>query len=203
MTDASWLSMLRLEGISKSFPGVRALNGVSFEVRPGEIHGLLGENGAGKSTLIKIVAGAYTPDQGEIFLEDERVRWSSPREANRRGIHVVYQEFVLFPQLSVTDNIFVGRERRTRLGTVDHARMRREAKELLERLGVSIDPSVSVGSLSVADKQMIEIALKIVEQQEGDFEPDKFVDRYEEALKALIRAAVTLNASRAHGLSRG
>jgi ribose transport system ATP-binding protein len=154
--------MLRLDGISKSFPGVRALNGVSFEVRPGEIHGLLGENGAGKSTLIKIIAGAYAPDQGEVLFEGDRVRWSSPREAKQRGIHVVYQEFVLFPQLSVTDNIFVGHERRTRLGTVDHARMRREARELLERLGVSIDPSVSVGSLSVADKQMIEIARALV-----------------------------------------
>jgi ribose transport system ATP-binding protein len=154
--------MLRLEGISKSFPGVRALNGVSFEVRPGEIHGLLGENGAGKSTLIKIIAGAYAPDHGEVFFEGEHVHWSSPREAKQRGIHVVHQEFVLFPQLSVTDNIFVGHERRTRLGTVDHVRMRREAKELLERLGVSIDPSVSVGSLSVADKQMIEIARALV-----------------------------------------
>ena len=154
--------MLRLEDISKSFPGVRALNGVSFEVRPGEIHGLLGENGAGKSTLIKIIACAYAPDQGEVLFEGERVRWSSPREAKQRGIHVVYQEFVLFPQLSVTDNIFVGHERRTRLGTVDHARMRRESKELLERLGVSIDPAVSVGSLSVADKQMIEIARALV-----------------------------------------
>jgi ribose transport system ATP-binding protein len=154
--------MLSLEGLSKSFPGVRALNGVSFEVLPGEIHGLLGENGAGKSTLIKIIAGAYAPDHGEVFFEGERVHWSSPREAKQRGIHVVYQEFVLFPQLSVTDNIFVGHERRTRLGTVDHVRMRREAKELLERLGVSIDPSVSVGSLSVADKQMIEIARALV-----------------------------------------
>src|SRR5665213_236436 len=162
MTDANWLSMLKLESISKSFPGVRALNGVSFEVRPGEIHGLLGENGAGKSTLIKIVAGAYAPDQGDIFFENERVRWSSPRGASQRGIHVVYQEFVLFPQLSVTDNIFAGRERRTRLGTVDHARMRREAKEQLDRLGVSIDPSVRVGSLSVADKQMIEIVRALV-----------------------------------------
>src|SRR6202048_1953283 len=105
ITDRVRQGMLRLEGISKSFPGVRALNGVSFEVRPGEIHGLLGENGAGKSTLIKIVAGAYTPDQGEIFLEDERVRWSSPREANRRGIHVVYQEFVLVPLRSETHTI--------------------------------------------------------------------------------------------------
>src|SRR3984893_60516 len=137
--------MLSLEGLSKSFPGVRALNGVSFEVRPGEFHGLLGENGAGKSTLIKIIAGAYAPDLGEIFFEGERVHWSSPREAKQRGIHVVYQEFVLFPQLSVTDNLFVGHERRTGLGTVDHARMRREAKELLKRLGVSIEPSVSVG----------------------------------------------------------
>jgi ribose transport system ATP-binding protein len=154
--------MLRLEDISKSFPGVRALNGVSLEVRPGEIHGLLGENGAGKSTLIKIAAGAYAPDQGEVLFEGCRVRWSSPREAKQRGIHVVYQEFVLFPQLSVTDNIFVGHERRTWLGTVDHARMRREAKELLERLGVSIDPSVNVGSLSVSDKQMIEIARALV-----------------------------------------
>jgi ribose transport system ATP-binding protein len=154
--------MLSLEGISKSFPGVRALNGVSFEVRPGEIHGLVGENGAGKSTLIKVIAGAYAPDQGKVLFEGGRVRWSSPREAKQRGIHVVYQEFVLFPQLSVTDNIFVGHERRTRLGTVDHVRMRREAKQLLERLGVSIDPSVSVGSLSVADKQMIEIARALV-----------------------------------------
>jgi ABC-type sugar transport system ATPase subunit len=154
--------MLRLEGISKSFPGVRALNGVSFEVPPGEIHGLMGENGAGKSTLIKIIAGAYAPDQGQILFEGEGVRWSSPREAKQRGIHVVYQEFVLFPQLSVTHNIFAGHERRTRLGTVDHARMRREAKELLERLGVSIDPCASVGSLSVADKQMVEIARALV-----------------------------------------
>ena len=86
--------MLRLEGISKSFPGVRALNGVGFEVRPGEIHGLLGENGAGKSTLIKIVAGAYPPDRGGIFLEGERVRWSSPRDANRRGIDGVSSPWV-------------------------------------------------------------------------------------------------------------
>jgi len=156
--------MLRLKGIAKSFPGVRALNDVNLDVRPGEIHGLLGENGAGKSTLIKIIAGAYAPDQGEILFEDTAVRWSSPREAKQRGIHVVYQEFVLFPQLSITENIFVGHERRTRIGTVDHARMRREARELLERLGVSIDPSVSAGSLSIADQQMVEIARAMVRQ---------------------------------------
>jgi ribose transport system ATP-binding protein len=154
--------MLKLTGISKGFPGVQALKGVSLEVKPGEIHGLLGENGAGKSTLIKIVAGAYAPDQGEITFDGAPARWSSPREAKRHGVHVVYQEFVLFPQLSVAENIFVGHELRNRLGLVDHARMRREAGQLLQRLGVSLDPRASVGTLSVADQQMVEIARAMV-----------------------------------------
>jgi ribose transport system ATP-binding protein len=132
--------MLRLKSISKGFPGVQALKGVSLEVKPGEIHGLLGENGAGKSTLIKIVAGAYTPDQGEITFDGVPARWSSPREAKLHGVHVVYQEFVLFAQLSVAENIFVGHELRNRFGIVDHARMRRKASQLLQRLGVSLDP---------------------------------------------------------------
>jgi ABC-type sugar transport system ATPase subunit len=154
--------MLRLKSISKGFPGVQALKGVSLEVKAGEIHGLLGENGAGKSTLIKIVAGAYTPDQGEITFDGAPARWSSPREAKRHGVHVVYQEFVLFPQLSVAENIFVGHELRNRFGIVDHARMRREASQLLHRLGVSLDPRARVGTLSVADQQMVEIARAMV-----------------------------------------
>jgi ribose transport system ATP-binding protein len=154
--------MLRLKAISKSFPGVRALSDVSLEVRPGEIHGLLGENGAGKSTLIKIVAGVYAPDQGEMIFDGTPVRWSSPREAKQHGIQVVYQEFVLFPQLSVAENIFIGHERRNRLGIVDHARTRRDASELLERLGISLDPRASVGSLSIADQQIVEIARAMV-----------------------------------------
>jgi ABC-type sugar transport system ATPase subunit len=154
--------MLRLKGISKSFPGVQALRGVGLEVKPGEIHGLLGENGAGKSTLIKIVAGAYAQDQGEMIFDGVPVRWSSPREAKQRGVQVVYQEFALFSQLSVAENIFVGHERRNRLGIVDHARTRREAAEVLERLGVSLDPRASVASLSVADQQMVEIARAMV-----------------------------------------
>ena len=154
--------MLTLKGISKSFPGVRALGGVSLDVRPGEIHGLLGENGAGKSTLIKIIAGAYAPDEGDMIFAGEPVRWSSPREAKLRGVHVVYQEFALFPQLSVAENIFVGHERRNRLGMVDHSRTRRDAKELLSRLGVSLDPRTTVASLSIADQQMVEIARAMV-----------------------------------------
>ena len=154
--------MLTLKGISKSFPGVRALGGVSLDVRPGEIHGLLGENGAGKSTLIKIIAGAYAPDEGEMIFAGEPVRWSSPRQAKLRGVHVVYQEFALFPQLSVAENIFVGHERRNRIGMVDHARNRRDAAELLSRLGVSLDPRTTVAQLSIADQQMVEIARAMV-----------------------------------------
>jgi ribose transport system ATP-binding protein/rhamnose transport system ATP-binding protein len=154
--------MLRLKNISKSFPGVRALSGVSFEVRPGEIHGLLGENGAGKSTLIKIVAGAYAPDHGEINFDGAPVAWSSPRDAKRHGVQVVYQEFALFPQLSIAENIFMGHERRNRFGLVDHPRTQREASALLERLGISLDPRASVASLSVADQQMVEIARAMV-----------------------------------------
>ena len=154
--------MLSLTGISKSFPGVQALSGVNLEVRPGEIHALLGENGAGKSTLIKIIAGAYAADQGEMIFDGAPARWSSPREAKRHGVQVVYQEFALFPQLSVAENIFVGHERRNRFGIVDHARTRHEASEVLARLGASLDPRASVASLSVADQQMVEIARAMV-----------------------------------------
>src|SRR5262249_34559784 len=154
--------MLTLNAISKSFPGVRALSGVNLEVRPGEIHGLLGENGAGKSTLIKVIAGAYAPDDGEMRFAGAPARWSSPREAKLHGVHVVYQEFAFFPQLSGAETIFVGQERLNRFGIVDHGRTRREARELLLRLGVSIDVGASVSSLSVADQQMVEIARAMV-----------------------------------------
>jgi ABC-type sugar transport system ATPase subunit len=150
--------MLALKGISRSFPGVRALSGVNLEVSRGEIHGLLGENGAGKSTLIKIIAGALAPDEGEIVFADRPVSWSSPREAKLAGVHVVYQDFALFPQLSVAENIFLGNERRNALGLVDHRRARKEAGELMRKLGVSLDPRATVASLSVADQQMVEIA---------------------------------------------
>ena len=150
--------MLTLKGISRSFPGVRALSGVNLEVRRGEIHGLLGENGAGKSTLIKIIAGALAPDEGEISFDDRPVSWSSPRDAKLAGVHVVYQEFALFPQLSVAENIYLGNERRNALGLVDHRRTRRDASELMRKLGVSLDPRATVASLSVADQQMVEIA---------------------------------------------
>ena len=150
--------MLRLQQISKAFPGVQALSRVDFEVQAGEIHALVGENGAGKSTLTKIIAGVYQPDQGQIEFNKAPVRWNSPGEAKLQGIHVIYQELILFPQLSVAENIFIGNERRGPLGTIDYRRASAEARDILQRLGADIHPGVLVGELSVANQQMVEIA---------------------------------------------
>jgi len=153
--------MIELEGITKSFPGVKSLDDVRFEARAGEIHALLGENGAGKSTLIKTIAGAYVPDAGTIRFAGEERRWSSPREAKDSGIHVIYQELLLFPDLCVAENIFIGRAPRNRLGLIDRKSMNRSAAAILDRLGHRLDPAAKVGSLSVADQQMVEIAKAI------------------------------------------
>lgn len=154
--------MLTLSGISKSFIGVNALSGIDLDVRAGEIHALVGENGAGKSTTIKIAAGVYRPDAGQIVFEGKPVQWTRPAEAKNAGIHVIYQEFVLFPHLTVAENIYLGHERRNRFGFVDHARTRRDAAELLRKLGVEIDPRLPVSELTVADQQMVEISKALV-----------------------------------------
>ncbi|PTE06847.1 sugar ABC transporter ATP-binding protein [Mesorhizobium helmanticense] len=154
--------MLNLSGISKSFIGVQALSGINLDVRAGEIHALVGENGAGKSTTIKIVAGVYKPDAGQMEFEGKPVQWARPADAKNAGIHVIYQEFVLFPHLSVAENIYLGHERRNRFGFVDHARTRQDASDLLRRLGVDIDPQILVSELTVADQQMVEISKALV-----------------------------------------
>ena len=154
--------MLTISKISKSFPGVKALSEVQLEVKAGEIHALVGENGAGKSTLTKIIAGVLQPDEGTIEFDGEIVHWSSPADAKAAGIHVIYQEFVLFPNMTVAENIFLGHERRGFLKGIDHARTRQDAADLLSRLGVSIDPNALVSELSVADQQMVEIAKALV-----------------------------------------
>ena len=153
--------MLKLTGVSKSFPGVRALRDVSFEIQPGEIHALVGENGAGKSTLIKTIAGAIRPEEGQVIFDGKPLD-GSPRETKARGIHVVYQEFVLFPHLTVAENLFMGQERRNALGLVDRRRMHRESKLLLEKIGVDVDPRRLVAKLAVADQQMVEIGRALV-----------------------------------------
>ncbi|MEM8626102.1 MAG: sugar ABC transporter ATP-binding protein, partial [Pseudomonadota bacterium] len=135
---------------------------VSFEARAGEIHALLGENGAGKSTLIKTIAGAYIPEAGSIEFDGERRAWSSPKEAKDAGIHIIYQELMLFPEMTVAENIFIGEAPRNRLGLIDYRRMYARAAEALERLGHNLDPRALIKDLSVADQQMVEIAKALV-----------------------------------------
>jgi len=152
--------VLALHGVSKSFPGVRALTDVSFDVHAGEVHALLGENGAGKSTLIKIVSGVYPPDTGEITIRGEPVRFLSPREAQSRGIATIYQEFSLYPELTVAENIFAGHMPRTLGGVaLDWRRAAKEAAAVLESLDAGdLDANARVGTLSVGNRQRVEIA---------------------------------------------
>ncbi len=149
--------LLEMRSITKRFPGVTALDGVDFELEKGEVHVILGENGAGKSTLIKMLSGAYQPDEGEILLDGEPVRISSAAVAQALGISTIYQEFNLVPQLTVAENIFLGRQPR-RFGLVDRGKMRDEARKLLERIKVHVDPHAPVSRLGVAQRQMVEIA---------------------------------------------
>jgi ribose transport system ATP-binding protein len=147
-----------MRGIRKEFPGVVALDGVDLEVRPGEVHVLLGENGAGKSTLMKVLSGAHRMDAGTIELRGAPVAIAGPRHAQALGVGIVYQEPNLVPQLSAADNVFLGRERRTRLGLVDRRRQGRETRELLQGLGVAIDTDAPVRRLGIAQRQMVEVA---------------------------------------------
>ncbi len=149
--------LLELRDIGKSFPGVRALAGVDFTVRAGEIHALLGENGAGKSTLIKVLTGVYQADAGEIRLAGQRVQPGSPKDAERLGISTVYQEVNLVPSLSVAENITLGRQP-GRFGWLNWRAIRRRAREALARLEFTCDVDAELGSLSVAHQQMVAIA---------------------------------------------
>jgi ribose transport system ATP-binding protein len=148
---------LQIEAVSKSFPGVRALDGVSLELRPGEIHALMGENGAGKSTLIKIITGLYRPDSGRVLLDGRPVEFASPRDALAAGISAVHQERNLIPRFSVGENILLERLP-TRSGLVDRATIDQEARRFLDLLDRGIDTRVEVRTLSVAQMQIVEIA---------------------------------------------
>lgn len=152
--------LFRMEGISKSFPGVKALDNVSFSVNKGEVHGLVGENGAGKSTLMKIMTGVYQADQGEIYIENEKVTIDSVAKAHELGISIIFQELTLCRHLTVADNIFIGRPPVKR-GFISDKQMHREAKKILDNLGINISTYAMVSSLSVAQQQMVEIAKAI------------------------------------------
>jgi len=149
--------LLEIKGLSKEFPGVKALESVGFSVRRGEIHALVGENGAGKSTLIKILSGAYQKDTGEIVFNGKQISSQSPHHAQEIGISTIYQEFNLGPHLSIAENIMIG-QLPMRGIAVDWAETNKRAQEILEQLGVSMDVNKLVGTLSVADRQLVEIA---------------------------------------------
>jgi ribose transport system ATP-binding protein len=152
--------LLRMERICKAFPGVQALDQVDFDLRPAEVHALVGENGAGKSTLIKILAGAQRPDAGEIWLDGRHIEARSPADMMAAGVRCIYQELNLVPELSVAENIFLGNEpaRWRFLNIVDWAKMRQRSREILQGFQLPIDPRTPVARLGVAYRQIVEIA---------------------------------------------
>ena len=149
--------VLSMQGVCKAFPGVRALQDVNFTLHRGEIHALMGENGAGKSTLIKVLTGVYEMDEGEILLDGHPVSIHSPQQAQTLGISTVYQEITLCPNLTVAENLFIGREPR-RAGFIDWQTMNRKSDELLEKLDIHIQPTQQLDTCSIALQQMIAIA---------------------------------------------
>ncbi|MFC0274477.1 sugar ABC transporter ATP-binding protein [Metabacillus herbersteinensis] len=154
--------VLELRGITKEFPGVKALDNVHFKLKAGEIHALMGENGAGKSTFIKVITGVHSPNSGDMYLNSEKVQFDNPKDAQKMGIAAIYQHVTNYPDLSVTENIFMGHEK-VQKGTkrLRWKDMHTEAKSILRDLGSSIDPKTEMGALSVAQQQIVEIAKAI------------------------------------------
>ncbi|HEX5344940.1 MAG TPA: sugar ABC transporter ATP-binding protein [Duganella sp.] len=161
MTTISTAPVLELRGISKAFTGVQALNGVSLNLYPGEVHTLMGQNGAGKSTLIKVLTGVYTPDHGQILLSGQAIQPQSTLDAQNHGISTVYQEVNLCPNLSVAENIFIGRYPR-KLGRIDWAGMAKQASELLERMQIRIDVTLPLAHYPLAIQQMVAISRSLL-----------------------------------------
>lgn len=156
MTDQK--PVLRLEGIVKTFPGVRALDGVTFSVLPGEVHALMGENGAGKSTLMKVLGGIHEPNEGRIFIDEEPVAMTSPMHAKAKGVVFIHQELSLADELTVAENIFLGELPRKSFGLVDWTKLYGDTNAILKTLNVGFDARTRVGDLSIANQQMVEIA---------------------------------------------
>jgi D-xylose transport system ATP-binding protein len=157
--SVSQSSFLSMQDITKSFPGVRALDGVSFDLRPGEIHALVGENGAGKSTLMKILGGVYVPSEygGQVFIEGKLQQFASVRDAEKAGIAVIYQELSLIREMTVGENIFLGREPR-KLGVIRWEELYRRSRELLDDVHLAIDPHTPIRTLGIGQQQLVEIA---------------------------------------------
>ena len=146
---------VEMKNVVKKFPGVTALNGISFDIRSGEVHVLLGENGAGKSTLMKILSGVHTPTSGEIVINGKTFSHLTPYDSYKNGISVIYQELSVIDELSIGENLFVGRLPMKKLGffeTVDHSEINSRAKEILETIGLNRDPRTAVEELSISEK---------------------------------------------------
>ncbi|MYL35837.1 ATP-binding cassette domain-containing protein [Pontibacillus yanchengensis] len=154
-------NILRIEDISKKFPGVIALEDVSFSIKKGEVHALVGENGAGKSTLMKILSGVHKPTTGKIYLEDEEITLTDPKQAQNLGISIIYQEFSLIPYLNAVENIFLGREIKQSNGLLDKKLMKKKAAEVLKTMNADINLNIPVTNLSIAEQQFVEIAKAI------------------------------------------
>jgi inositol transport system ATP-binding protein len=150
--------LLEADNVRKGFPGVLALDDVSFRLKRGSVHALMGENGAGKSTLMKILAGIYIPDAGVVRLKGVDIRLQSPLDALENGIAMIHQELNLMPFMTVAENIWIRREPKNKFGLIDHGEMSRRTQALFDRLNLSVDPDVNVGELSMANRQMVEIA---------------------------------------------
>ena len=150
--------VLEARGVSKVFPGIRALDDVSFALRAGEVHAVVGENGAGKSTLMQILAGVYRPDGGELRVDGAPAAFANRRDAEAAGISIVFQELSLVPQLSIAENVFAGRQPANRLGLIDRGRMEAETTALIRPFGLAAGPRQTVGTLSLASQQVVEIA---------------------------------------------
>jgi len=156
--------LLEVRGCSKSFPGVQALADFNFDLFEGEIHCVVGENGAGKSTFIKILSGAYRPDEGSITIGDQAYSHLTPSLAQEKGIRTIYQEIALAPAMTVAENIFMGKEPKTRLGMIDYRSLNRQSKQLLDNLQIDLDVKALVGKLNVAEKQSVQIAKAMTDE---------------------------------------
>lgn len=156
--------LLSVEHLSQTYPGVKALQDVSFSVEAGTVHAVMGENGAGKSTLMQIIAGANTATSGRLFFDGEEVQFSSTREAARKGISIVFQALMLAPNMTIAENIFLGAEPRLARVLVDRPVLIETARAAMQRLGISLDPNTRLGDLTIAQQQLIEICKALIHE---------------------------------------
>ncbi|MEH1127844.1 sugar ABC transporter ATP-binding protein [Micromonospora sp. CPCC 206061] len=190
---------LRVRAVSKRFAGARALDGVSLDLNPGEAHALVGENGAGKSTLIKLITGVHRPDEGQVYYDGEPVQFAGPRDAQAAGISTIYQEVSLVPLRSVAGNLFLGREPTNRLGLVSFRRMNRQARDVLQRYGITVDVRRPLGELGLGVQQMIAVAralstdarVVIMDEPTSSLEPRE-VDRLVAVIELLRRQQIAV-----------